>query len=150
MISIIIMVGLVSLCSTNSTTGPSLAQIRKILRDSPGGREECRPPLSKRKWTRLSSEARAEVVQRYESGEPTTALAKSFKVSKSTILGILTTANVKMRRQPLTSKEVREATRLYEQGFSLSQIVDRMGLKQDTIRLALKVAGVKLRPPNGR
>jgi hypothetical protein len=78
-----------------------------------------------------------------------TDLATEFGVAKTTILAILREANVVRRRQSLTPKQVADAAALYESGRSLSQVVVRMSLKQDTIRLALKAAGVKLRPPTG-
>ncbi|WP_314451034.1 hypothetical protein [uncultured Microbacterium sp.] len=78
-----------------------------------------------------------------------TDLAVEFGVAKTTILAILREANVVRRRQSLTREQVAEATLLYESGKSLSQVAAKMALKQDTIRLALKAAGVKLRPRTG-
>ena len=102
-----------------------------------------------RRWTRLSHAERARVVERYEAGEMSTALATEFGVAKTTILAILREANVVRRRQSLTPQQVADATAHYERGCSLSQVAAKMSLKQDTIRLALKAAGVKLRPPTG-
>ncbi len=53
------------------------------------------------------------------------------------------------RRQSLTRKQMADAAALYESGRSLSQVAAKMSLKYDTIRLAFKAAGVKLRPPTG-
>lgn len=103
-----------------------------------------------RRWKRLTPSERALVAKRYEAGETSVALASDYGVAKSTILGILREANVVVRRQPLKSEEVSQAAALYESGQSLSQVAAQMSLKQDTIRLALKGAGVKLRPSTGR
>ncbi|MBD8206699.1 hypothetical protein IFU08_12285 [Microbacterium sp. CFBP 8790] len=89
------------------------------------------------------------MVERYEAGEMSTDLAIEFGVAKSTILAILREASVVRRRQPLTPQQVADAKALYESGRSLSHVAMKMSLKQDTIRLALKAAGVKLRPPTG-
>ncbi|WP_432733135.1 hypothetical protein [Microbacterium sp. MM2322] len=89
------------------------------------------------------------MVERYEAGEMSTDLATELGVAKTTILAILREANVVRRRQSLTPGQVADATLLYESGRSLSQVAEKMSLKQDTIRLALKAAGVKLRPPTG-
>lgn len=91
--------------------------------------------------------AQAEVVQRYTSGEPSTALADHFKVAKSTILRILRENSVVVRRQPLTSKQVATAKRLYESGLSLSAVAEQMSVNQETMRVAIINAGVRLRAP---
>lgn len=78
-----------------------------------------------------------------------TTLAVEFGVAKTTILAILREASVVRRRQSLTPQQVTDASALYESGRSLSQVAAKMSLKQDTIRLVLKAAGVKLRPPTG-
>lgn len=90
------------------------------------------------------------MVARYEAGETSTALATKYAVAKSTILGILRASNVVVRRQPLTAEQVSEAVRLYESGFSLSQVAERMKINQETMRVAVLNAGVVLRPPTGQ
>lgn len=139
-------VDLVHLCSQNSSTPVDWD------RSAPGSGASVRQTASTvpRRWSRLSPSARAEVVARYEAGEPSTSLAVAFGVAKSTILGVLRDGNVVMRRQPLTSEQVDRARELYESGGSLSQVATALSLKQDTIRLALKAAGVALRPATGR
>ncbi|KQR86530.1 hypothetical protein ASF96_09210 [Microbacterium sp. Leaf179] len=89
------------------------------------------------------------MIERYEAGEMSTTLAVEFGVAKTTILAILREASVVRRRQSLTPQQVTDASALYESGRSLSQVAAKMSLKQDTIRLVLKAAGVKLRPPTG-
>ncbi|MBT9605899.1 hypothetical protein [Microbacterium sp.] len=80
----------------------------------------------------------------------TTALAQAYGVAKSTILGILRTNSVVVRRQPLTPEQVSEAARLYESGLSLSEAAERLSVNQETMRLAIIAAGTNLRPPTGR
>lgn len=103
----------------------------------------------RRRWTRLSGADRAKIVMRYQTGEPSTALATEFGVAKTTILGVLRENNVVMRRQSLTSEQLAEAAKLYTAGSSLSQVAAELNLKQDTVRLALKAGGVQLRPRTG-
>jgi hypothetical protein len=86
---------------------------------------------------------------RYEAGETTTQLAKDYGVAKSTIIGTLRTKNVVVRRQPFSAEQVREATRLYESGLSLSQIAESMAVNQETRRIAIIANGVTKRPPTG-
>lgn len=114
------MVDLINLCSTYSATGvdtPILRQIREAggiklgsaqgtLPD--GARTSSPTSQSRRKWTRLSAEARAVVVARYSAGDTSTVLAKEYGVAKSTILGILRDSSVVVRRQPLNKEHVSE------------------------------------------
>lgn len=142
-------VDLVYLCSTNSLTGVDTAALRRIRRDSADARTFREPPTARRKWTKLSDEARAEVVSRYEAGETSTALAAAYGVAKSTILGVLRANSVVVRRQPLTVEQVSEAARLYASGQSLSQVAGKLAVNQETMRVAILDAGVVLRPPTG-
>lgn len=142
-------VGLVYLCSTNSETGVTTAALRRILRDSADVRTPGETTASRRKWTRLSDEARVAVIERYEAGETSTALAEAYGVAKSTILGILRANSVVVRRQPLTPEQVSEATRLYNSGLSLSQVAGRLRVNQETMRVALLRSGLALRLPTG-
>lgn len=101
----------------------------------------------RRKWNRLSDAARAEVADRYSAGETSIALAKEYGVAKSTILGILRANSVVVRHQPLTQTHVAEAARLYESGYSLSQVAEELKVIQETMRRAILKAGVVLREP---
>lgn len=89
------------------------------------------------------------MIERYEAGETSTALAEAYGVAKSTILGILRANSVVVRRQPLTPEQIGEAARLYESGLSLSQVAKRLGINQETMRVAIVDAGVALRQPTG-
>ena len=123
--------------------------MRRILRDSADVRTPGETTATRRKWTRLSDEARAAVIERYEAGETTTALAEAYGVAKSTVLGILRANSVVVRRQPLTPEQVSEATRLYNSGLSLSQVAERLRVNQETMRVALLRSGLALRLPTG-
>lgn len=123
--------------------------MRRILRESADTQTPGETTATRRKWTRLSDEDRAAVIERYEAGETSTALAEAFGVAKSTILGILRANSVVVRRQPLTQEQVNEAARLYESGLSLSQVSERLEVNQETMRVAILDAGVTLRPPTG-
>lgn len=143
------LVDLVYLYSTNSVTGVDAAALRRIRRDSADVRTPGEATATRRKWTRLSDAARATVIERYEAGETSTALAEAYGVAKSTILGILRANSVVVRRQPLTPEQIGEAARLYESGLSLSQVAKRLGINQETMRVAIVDAGVALRQPTG-
>lgn len=143
-------VALIYLCSNKYETGVSTTQIREILCSSGDRPASTTAPKPRRKWTRLTLEQRQEVVDRYEAGEHTTTLAKSYGVAKSTIIKVLRDNNVQMRRQAMTPEQTTEAVRLYiDEELSLSQVAERLGVVQETMRLAILEAGVKLRPATG-
>ncbi len=54
-----------------------------------------------------------------------------------------------VRRQPLTGTQVTQVKRLYRSGLSLSEVAEQMSINQETMRIAIIAAGVKLRPPTG-
>lgn len=139
-------VDIVYLCSNKSTTSVTAAQIRHIF-DSTGDVERDFQPRVKRGWNRLNDDQRINVASRYEAGATTTQLAEEYGVAKSTIIGILRSAQVVVRRQPLTPEQVSEAARLYREGLSLSQIATRLGVNQETMRVAVIKVGVALREP---
>ncbi len=135
---------LVYLCSTNSVTGVTAADLRRI----PASVRDFSPKLEpsiRRSWKRLNEADRAAVVTRYTVGETSTALAAEYGVAKSTILGILRANNIVVRRQPLTAVQVSEAAQLYESGLSLSQVAENLKVNQETMRIAILAMGVKLR-----
>ncbi|WP_382310476.1 helix-turn-helix domain-containing protein [Herbiconiux sp. UC225_62] len=120
------------------------------MKSAEGDAPAVQATVRTRPWTRLSPAAQAEVIRKYSNGSATsTALADEFKVAKSTILRILRENNVVVRRQPLTGKQVTQATKLYESGLSLSKVANQMAVNQETMRVAILAAGVKLRPPTG-
>ena len=142
------LVDLIHRCSENSTTVVSRPVV-DMHEHNHAPMQPIDPLPAPRRWTRLSLADRARVVERYEAGEASTSLAAELGVAKSTILAILREANVVVRRQPLTPQQVSEAAALYGSGCSMSQVAARMSHKQDTIRLALKAVGVRMRPPTG-
>jgi len=143
------LVEVIYLCSNNSATPVTPAQIREIL-GATGDFVRNVEPRVKRSWNRLSTEVRTTVAERYAAGETTTALAQEYGVAKSTIIGILRDRNVVMRRQPLTGEQVSEAVSLYESGLSLSQVAEQLNVNQETMRVAIIARGVELRFPTGR
>lgn len=146
----LLMVDIVHLCSTKYPTGVTPAGLRQIL-VAAGSRPESSTPSKplRRQWTRLSAPTKKVIAERYVAGETSVALAREFRVAKSTVLNLLREQNVAVRRQPMTPDQVAKAQELYELGHSLSQLSSTMAIPQDTIRLALKKAGVRLRPATG-
>ena len=103
-----------------------------------------------RSRTNLTREQVEQLVARYRAGAQTTELMQEFGISKSAVLRWLQTAEVSMRRQPLTSDEVSAARRRYEEGSSLAAISKALGLPRETVRRALIANGVVMRPRGGQ
>lgn len=141
------LVGLVYLCSTNSTAPVTAVQIREILAFT---KDLSGEPRFTRVWNRLGDETRTEVTKRYEAGETTTVLAANYGVAKSTIISILRAKRVVVRRRPLAPEQVSEAARLYETGLSLSKVAKQLQVIQETMRVAIIASGTTLRPPTGQ
>jgi transposase-like protein len=99
---------------------------------------------------RLKPEMVAEIVARYETGEPSTTLAAVFGISKGSVIRLLRDSNVTIRNQRLTDDQIAEATQLYDSGLSLAKIGAMFGVDHGTVWRALKKRGVRMRDSHGR
>jgi hypothetical protein len=90
-----------------------------------------------------------DLVSKYESGATTYELAEQFAVNRVTVTKTLERRSVPIRYQWLTSKQVVQAISLYARCLSLAKVGAELGCNHGTVRLALRAAGVKLRPRNG-
>ncbi|WP_433578570.1 helix-turn-helix domain-containing protein [Nocardia brasiliensis] len=96
---------------------------------------------------RLSADTIAELVDAYEAGAPTPELCARYGLSKGGILKLLREAGVKMRKQPLSEAQIRQAARLYAEGYSLRAVAAELGSSFSTVREALLAQGVTMRRP---
>lgn len=99
---------------------------------------------------RLKSEIVAEIVARYEAGEPSTAIANLFDLSKGSVIRLLRDAGVTIRNQGMTDDQIAEAGQLYGAGLSLAKIGVKFGVDHGTVWRALKKRDVKMRDTHGR
>jgi DNA invertase Pin-like site-specific DNA recombinase len=141
----------------------ALSKTLRILRTagliSPDGRpvprsdrspEQVELPQPFKLDQRLKPVIVAEIVSRYQAGEPSTAIAASYGLSKSSVIQLLREAGITIRRQGLTDHQVAEAIQLYESGLSLAKIGARFSVDHGTVWRALKKRGVKMRDTHGR
>lgn len=91
-------------------------------------------PSKARLRRRLSPERVATIVQRYQAGEHSTVLSKEYGVSKSSLISLLRSEGVALRRQPMSPAAKQEAIRLYEQGLTIRQVADRVGSSYGSTR----------------
>jgi transposase-like protein len=99
---------------------------------------------------RLKPATMAEIVAKYEAGEPSTAIAVSYGLSKGSVIRLLREAGVSIRNQGLTDDHITEAAQLYESGLSLAKIGARFGVDHGTVWRALKKRDVTMRDTHGR
>jgi lambda repressor-like predicted transcriptional regulator len=93
---------------------------------------------------RLTSE---QLVAEYQAGNDMHTLAADWHMHRTTIAAQLRRAGVALRRQGLSAAQLQEAVRLYGGGWSCQRLGERYGCGAETVRQALKRAGVRLRTP---
>jgi DNA-directed RNA polymerase specialized sigma24 family protein len=99
---------------------------------------------------RLDPDAVSALVEGYRAGATVYELADRFKIHRVTVSQHLHRQRVKMRRQGLDGRQVTEAARLYEEGWSLAQIASHYEVHPGTVWRALRARGIRMRDTHGR
>lgn len=145
--------------SNLDTPSKTLQILRTAGLISPDGRpvdrsdrsvEKIEPPQPFKLDQRLKPAILAEIVARYEAGEPSTAIAASYGLSKGSVIRLLREAGVLIRNQGLTGGQIAEAAQLYASGLSLAKIGVKFGVDHGTVWRQLTKRGVKMRDTHGR
>jgi len=128
------------------------AAVRKLLKTaSPQIRRHpaaSAPPPPRIPQVRLSRQQQLELVQRYRAGALRRELAEAYGVSTGTVSNIIKRHDAS-RKLGLTDDEVRSAAERYEDGQSLAQIAEVLGVVATTVRTALLGHGVTMRSTAG-
>lgn len=74
-------------------------------------------------------------------------LAARWGIHRTTVAGHLRQINVALRRQGLPAGDLTNVVRLYGEGWSCQRLAERYRCDHETVRQALKRAGVTLRKP---
>jgi DNA invertase Pin-like site-specific DNA recombinase len=98
---------------------------------------------------RLTPATITKIIERYEAGEPSTAIAITFNISKGSVIRLLRQANVPIRNQGLSDDQIAEAAQLYASGNSLAAIGAHLGVDHTTIHRYLLKRGIKMRDTHG-
>ncbi|WP_026124255.1 helix-turn-helix domain-containing protein [Nocardiopsis baichengensis] len=85
------------------------------------------------------------MVAAYEAGATVYELGRRFGIARQTVSKILKRHGAQMRRTGLSLDQIDEAARLYEEGWSLARIGEKMEVSPDTVRLRLLERGVRMR-----
>ena len=92
----------------------------------------------------------AQLVAEYEAVDPTTVLMARYNLGKGTVLKLLTGHGVQLRGQGVKNIDITLAVQQYLDGWSLKRLGETYGCNAETVRKALKAAGVTMRRPNQR
>ncbi|MEC3979660.1 helix-turn-helix domain-containing protein [Amycolatopsis sp. H20-H5] len=91
-----------------------------------------------------------ELIAGYQAGATVYELGDRFGIDRRTVSEILHRNEVLMRRRGLSTEQVDEAARLYEGGWSLVRIGERMAVDPTTVLNRLRECGVRTRDVHGR
>jgi hypothetical protein len=90
------------------------------------------------------------LVDAYQAGETVYQLAARFDIHRATVSAHLHRQGITLRRQGLDSDGVAHAVRLYEDGWSVARIGNRLGVDGTTAWTAIRGEGVRMRDTHGR
>jgi len=138
---------------TVSKTFQFLHRSDHITPDGRAAHRSDRPPEVVKPFKldqRLDDQIRAEIVNRYRSGESSSAIGAAYGLNKNSVIKVLRDAGVPIRRQSLTVEQIDDAVRLYEAGKSLAKIGTKLGVDHGTVWRALQKRGVPMRDTHGR
>ncbi|HEX5407597.1 MAG TPA: helix-turn-helix domain containing protein [Pseudonocardiaceae bacterium] len=86
-----------------------------------------------------------QVIAGYQAGATVYELADQFGIDRKTVSRILRRHEVPMRRTGLTAKQVDQAVRLHENGWSTAQIAEQLDSTQRTVQRRLAERGITTR-----
>lgn len=126
-----------------------LARLVKKVRAS---NVESEPSTSNKEYVarnlrrRLHSKVIFTLVDRYNAGEHTPALAKEHGISMTGLRKLLLNEGVKLRMQSITPEDSDQAVKLYQSGLTIREVVKEVGYCLGSIRRELHRRGVPMRP----
>lgn len=86
----------------------------------------------------------------YQVGNTINAVAREFKLHRTTVTAILDRHGVPVRAHYMTTQDVERARGLYESGLSLAEVGRRLGFDAAAIANRLRAAGVRIRGAHER
>ena len=132
---------------SNFRTPLDQAADQHFLRHSPAPAPAADRPDRQR---RLGPDDIGRLVAGYNAGATAKDLAAEYGIHRRTVAAHLERAGVLRRRQGLVDPaKVREAGELYEQGWSTDRLAAHYRLSQHSVNVALRQAGITIRPPGG-
>ena len=132
-----------------SYSNPSLmSRIQTILAGQNGDRPSDRSRPSRQIQRHLGADEVLSLVDTYAQGDTIDELASKFGIHRTTVMAHLERQRAP-RRSGIVTRNIDEATRLYEEGWSLARVGEHFGVDGETVRRTLRASGVDLRPRRG-
>lgn len=94
----------------------------------------------------VTAEQRAELVRRYEAGEPVATILSATSLCESVMYRALHKDKIPLRKRALTEDCQRTVILMYQEGYSFRQISRLVGESVSRVAVALANAGVEKRP----
>jgi DNA-binding transcriptional ArsR family regulator len=130
-------------------SNPSLtSRFQSILAGQKDNRLSDRSRSSRQIQRHLGAGEVLSLVHAYTQGDTIDELATTFGIHRTTVMAHLERQTAP-RRSGTVTKDIDEAIRLYEGGWSLDRVGEHFGVDGETVRRALRAAGVTLRPRRG-
>jgi hypothetical protein len=132
-----------------SYSNPSaVSHLRAILAGQNDSRVSDRSRPARQVQRRLYTDEVLRLVSAYTQGDTINELATTFGIHRTTALVHLERQGAP-RRSGTVTRNINEATRLYEDGWSLARVGEHFAVDGETVRRPLRAAGVTLRPRRG-
>ncbi|MDO8645372.1 MAG: helix-turn-helix domain-containing protein [Candidatus Planktophila sp.] len=104
-----------------------------------------------RQRQRRLSEAQALLMaDKYQAGATVYQLAQEFGISRQTVSGRLKKVGAKMRGRSPDNELIDSMVGLYESGYSLAAVGNRVGTSPRTVHRYNRLRGVQMRDSHGR
>jgi hypothetical protein len=123
--------------------------LRNLLEMVASGPKTAKTRTPRRVCRRLEPSKVEELIRGYSDTVPVDELAGRFQVDQSTVQKYARRHDLPRRSPRLGQNQIKEAITLYAEGESLMKLAGHFGVATDTVALALRRAGITLRPRPG-
>ena len=121
-----------------------VSRLERVLSGQGRDRVSHRPvPSLRQKQTRLTDSQRSELVDRYQAGASSNALAVEFGIDRRTATRIIRKAGAEVRYR--ADVDIATAQELYESGLSLSGVGEELDVSAGTVLNLFRRAGIPTR-----
>lgn len=143
----------VDLVGGHYNTRRLVSKLEALLKKLPTGSAPLRPTrLDRRPGTakQLDEQQVQTLIAGYLAGATVYELGEQFGIDRRTVSQILHRNEVPIRRRGLSREQINEAVRLYEAGWSLVRVAERIQVDATTVHNRLRERGVRMRDTHGR
>ncbi|MGH4007490.1 MAG: hypothetical protein ACRDTH_04870 [Pseudonocardiaceae bacterium] len=138
---------------TYYNTNAQVEALETLLRKLPDPTAPAPPSADRpkpRQARQLDANQVQAVIQGYTTGATTYELGNRFGIDRRTVSAILHRHGVDMHRRGLSPDQVDDAIRLYNSGWSLARIGERLSVNPTTVLNRLREREISTRDTHGR